>query len=239
MKFSSIYGVIKLGYLDDYLKTTTYIKSIGEDGIYPFITTKMFGLGDNVSPYYYHNNLITFGTTYKYFGESLIDWNFFILKIENLLRNIDFECATFHIDSFCGDYKFNWYNKKNVLPHYNTKYKNEEYKLFETKDFYFGFGDRSLGTPYPDERYSKESDELIFEGFCYPIKFSENAFQKVREFNSRIKDLELGSKISYKEIMNENMDDRTYEIIYDLKLKGIYQFNEYKGDIIKLKNVEL
>lgn len=239
MEFSSIYGVIKLGHLDDYTKTVTYIKSIEEDGIYPFVNTKMFGLGDNVSPYYYHNNIITFGTTYKSFGESLIDWNFFILKIENLLRNIDFECATFHIDSFWGDYKFNWYNKKNVLSHNIIEYKSEKYKLFETRDFFFGFGNRSLGTAYPEERYSKEYDELIFEDFCYPIKFSESAFQKVKEFNIRIKNLDLGSKISYKEIMNENMDDRTYEIIYDLNLKGVYKFNEYQGDITKLKNIEL
>lgn len=237
MEYNSIYGAIKID--RDYANSIAFIKSLGEDKIYPFINTNMFGLGEYVRPYYYENMLITFGTTYKSFGLDLIDWNLFILKMEHILRNIDFESAQFHIDSYVGDFVFHWGNKKKVLSHWKDDYKKDEYKLIETEEFYFGFGDRGLSINYPDPRYKPEFDELSYADFSYPIKFHKDAFEKVRLFNRRIQEIQIGTKINYETIMNERMDDRVFEILYDLKLKKVYDINEYYGDIKLYKHVDL
>jgi len=233
MEYNSIYGVIKID--RDYAKSVAYIKSIGEDPFYPFINTNMFGLGEYVRPYYYENMLITFGTTYKNFGYRLIDWNLFILKIENILRNIDFKHAKFHIDSYTGDFVFYWVNKSKVLSHWQNDYKKDEWKLIETDEFYFGFGDRPLTTPDPDDRYKKELDELDWEGFSYPVKFSEEALHKVEVFNKKMQSIQIGTTVKFQEVMGEKLDDRIFEILYDLKLKGYYSFQHY-GEITVLKH---
>ncbi|OAQ43512.1 hypothetical protein A5893_17145 [Pedobacter psychrophilus] len=236
MENNSIYGAIKID--RDYANSIAFIKSLGEDKIYPFINTNMFGLGEYVRPFYYENMLITFGTTYKSFGLELIDWNLFILKMEHILRNIDFESAQFHFDSNIGDFVFHWVNKNKVLPHWKDDYKNKEYNLIESEEFYFGFGDRGLTTPYP-ARFEAELDELSVDEFSYPIKFQKTAVEKVRLFNKRIKEIQIGTKINFETIMNERMDDRVFEILYDLKLKGFYDINEYYGDVTLYKHVDL
>ncbi len=240
MKFTYIHGTIMID--NDYERSAAYIRSIGEDSIYPFMGTKLFGLGDYTIPHYYHNMLITFGTTYKYFGIDLVDWNLFILKTENILRNIDFESAQFHIESAIGNYIFHWVNKKSKLndAYWLDNYRSEPYKLIETNEFFFGFGDRGLHVPYPDDRYSKELDELSFEGFNYPIKFAEEAYQKVREFNKIARNFHIGSSVNFKESVGVKIDDRIFEILYDLKLKGIYDIKSSISEEIEIrKHVKL
>lgn len=235
MEYTSVYGVIKID--RDYANSAAYIRSIGEGDGFPFITTNMFGLGDYARPYYYENMLITFGTTYKYFGLDLIDWNIFILKIENILRNIDFESAKLHVDGSINDCILYWTNKKK---YHGCDYREEKYKLIETDDFFFGFGDRTLDIASPDQRYDKKLDELTIDGFSYPIKFSEDAYQKVRIFNEKMRNYQIGSTIIFKDIMGEDFDDRIYEIFYDLTLKGIYKIaGTYPGKIILYKHVDL
>jgi len=238
MEYTSVYGAIKID--RDYANSAAFIRSIGEGDGFPFITTNMFGLGDYARPYYYENMLITFGTTYKYFGMDLIDWNIFILKIENILRNIDFESAKFHVDGSINDCVLYWKNKKNSHDHWQKKYRSEEYKLIETEDFFFGFGDRDLITALPDKRYDEKYDEVHIDGFNYPIEFSDEAYQKVRTFNERLKDFQIGSRVIFKDIMGEDFDDRIYEIFYDLKLKRIYEIvDTYPAKVILYKHVDL
>src|SRR3569833_4292 len=235
MEYTSVYGAIKID--RDYANSAAFIRSIGEGDGFPFITTNMFGLGDYARPYYYENMLITFGTTYKYFGLDLIDWNIFILKIENILRNIDFESAKFHVDGSINDCVLYWANKQK---HHVGDYRDDKYKLIETDDIIFGFGNRTLDIARPDKRYEKAYDEISIDGFSYPIKFSEDAYQKVRTFNERMKDFQIGSRVIFKDIVGEDFDDRIYEIFYDLKLKGIYEIiNRYPAKVILYRHVDL
>lgn len=238
MEFNSMYGVIKID--NDYPGTVAYIKSIGEDPIYPFMNTNMFGLGEYVLPYYYHNMLITFATTYKGFGLEAAQWNLLILKIENILRNIDFECAQFHVESWMGDYTLYWANKKKLHQSQQRKYRQEEFRLIETAEFFFGFGARGLITAYPDPRYHKNYDELNIENFSYPIKYSSQAFKKVQAFNEKLKDVAIGTVVKYKDVMNEFPGDSVFEIIFVLSLKGIYGIVQpYQLEIMVQKHVEL
>lgn len=235
MEYTSVYGAIKID--RDYENSVAFIRSIGEGDGFPFITTNMFGLGDYARPYYYENMLITFGATYKYFGMDLTDWNIFILKIENILRNIDFESAKFHVDGSINDCVLYWMSKKHSDEYWQKEYRGEEYKLIETDDFFFGFGDRDLITALPDKRYDKKYDEIHIEGFSYPIKFSDEVYQKVRTFNGKMKDFQIGSRVIFQDVMDEDVDDRLYEFFYVLKLKGIYElaYHDPKKTIIVLK----
>ncbi len=173
MEYTSIYGYIKIS--RDYEASARYIKNLETDATYPFITANMFSAGENNYPYYYENVMISFAATYKYFGDTE-DWNYFILKMENILRNMDFENAQFHVESSIGDYTLFWTRHKP----YNTSAKEEEkyieeYRLTKTDEWYFGFGKRSVFTGYPDN----ESPELYEDlrnhpdmGFTYPVKQS-------------------------------------------------------------------
>ena len=238
MENSSIYGVIKID--RDYDQSATFIKSIGVDDIYPFMNTNMFGLGEYVVPYYYDNMLITFATTYKGFGLEVTDWNLLILKIEHILRNVDFKRAQFHVNSWLGDFILYWANKKNLDSYWLKDYRTEPYKLIETEEFFFGFGDRGLITALPDPRYQKEYDELRLEGFSYPVKFSDEAYQIVRTFNEKAKKFNIGTIINYKDMMGEVPNDKVFEIIYDLTLKGIFKIvNRFPMEIGLYKHVDI
>lgn len=105
-KFNLIYGYIKVD--RDYEKSVEFIKSLGKDDSYPFVNSNMFSFGDYEIPYYYEDIPLSFAATYKYFGLDIEDWNMFILKIENILRNISFEMAKFHIESSIGNYILTW-----------------------------------------------------------------------------------------------------------------------------------
>ena len=169
MDFDSIYGYIKID--RDYDRSVNFIKSLGKDKSYPFINTNMFSFGDDEIPYYYDNPIFGFAATYKTFGYEVSEWNKLILKIENILRNIDFENAQFHVDSSMGPYTLFW--RKEGASHLgaeNDKKFIEEYQLIKTPEWYFGFGKRSSlsgslekAEPYYDLRNTFGSD------FVYPI----------------------------------------------------------------------
>jgi hypothetical protein len=132
----------------------------------------MFSFGDYEIPYYYENPMFGFAATYKNFGYELSDWNSFILKIENILRNIDFENAQFHVDSSLGDYILFWQkNGSSLLGEDNDKKFIAEYHLIKTNDWYFGFGKRSPLSGYPDKETVNPYEDLrnSVPGFVYPV----------------------------------------------------------------------
>lgn len=237
MEYNAIYGVIKID--RDYPNAIAFIRSIGSDDIYPFITSTMFGLGDYTRPHYYENMLLTFGATYKNFGRDLVDWNLFVMKTEHILRNIDFEHAKFHIDSCMGDFIFYWVNKSKTAAHRQADYRQPEYRLTETAEFFFGFGDRPLAVPYPDDRYRPELDEMREMNFKYPVQLSAAACEKVKQFNALLKDHHPGHMVSFETLMGERADDRVLEVLYDLHLKGVYEVKSFKGDLILKSHVQL
>jgi len=167
MEYTSIYGIIKID--REYHKSVEYLKNLKEEPSYPSINSSMFSFGD--FDYHYENMVLGFAVTYKYFGLENKDWNVFILKIENILRNIDFENAQFHCESAIGDYTLFW-TKQGALhcgEENEKKYLNK-YKLTKTNEWYFGFGRRSVssGRLIDIKFYGDLRNENL--GFIYPVK---------------------------------------------------------------------
>lgn len=129
-KFNLIYGYIKID--RNYEKSIEFIKGLGKDDNYPFINSNMFSFGDYELPYYYEDIPLSFAATYKYFGLELEDWNIFISKIENILSNISFEIASFHINSSIGDYILTWEKLYD-----SQKNKSDKNNVFITEDWSF------------------------------------------------------------------------------------------------------
>lgn len=115
-------------------KSRQYIRNLGDDKEYPWIRAEMFSWGAGESPYYYENPVISFGASYKQVED---EWENFILKFENILRNIEFETAKIQLETeILGTYNFFWKSKTGP----DTYQKNE--KLIETAEWYFGYGHR-------------------------------------------------------------------------------------------------
>jgi len=169
MEYTSIYGYIKID--RDYEKSVEFIKSLGKDEKYPFINTNMFSFGDYEIPYYYEDIMLGFAATYKYFGRDLEDWNDFILKFENILRNIDFLNAQLHVESSYGNYTL-FLGRKGFLfiNEENQKKYIEKHKLYNTTEWFFGFERRS---PHLGSLLSQIEDGDLrnepYYNFIYPI----------------------------------------------------------------------
>ena len=170
MEFTSIYGIIKIN--EDYDKSVRYLKSLGKDKTFPFINSNMFSYGDYEIPYYYADMVLGFAATYKYFGLDLEDWNLFIFKIEQILKEIDFESAQFHCDGALGSYTLYW--EKAPRLSYLSFGSEEEYmeklKLVKHENWYFGFGKRCVFTGLLDDTYHYRDLRTHGNiGFTYPV----------------------------------------------------------------------
>ncbi|CAA6823001.1 MAG: Unknown protein [uncultured Sulfurovum sp.] len=160
---------------DDIEQARELIKTFEADEYYPCIRTEMFSLGVKGS-YYYDEQVITFGATYK---AVEYDWKEFILKFEHILRNINFDTAKIQLETeFLGTYDFFWKKKIN-----REKFERKE-KLIETEEWYFGFGNRSMFG-----LLDSDSDEPVFsmEEFTYPISFNDS---EVKAYNLLIKNID-------------------------------------------------
>ncbi|MEN0056026.1 MAG: hypothetical protein AAGC65_20280 [Mucilaginibacter sp.] len=219
MEFNSIYGAIKIR--NDYEKSVNFLRSLGKDQYYPFINTNMFAFGDYEVPYYYDDILISFGATYKGLGLNLIEWNFLVLKLEHILRNINFEIAQFHIESYMGDYTLTWICKDEI-----KDYQSDYYQLKKTDEWYFGYGRRSMFTgglledlkPYDILEGDKEED------FKYPIVFDPLAVDFVRQCFNKTCHLPIGSAIDARLKFKDPLHDRVDEVLYSLVLAGKIHF---------------
>lgn len=175
MEYTSVYGYIKIDRA--YQKSVDFIKSlVKEDDGYPFINANMFSFGDYKIPYYYENIMFGFAATYKYFGLELEDWNTFIVKMEHILRNVDFENAQFHVESALGDYTLFWMKREWAhLEEEGEKKYVEEYNLTKTNEWYFGFGKRSTFTGYIKKLDPQEDLRNLWGGgFIYPVPLDSN-----------------------------------------------------------------
>lgn len=138
--YELVHGYIIIN--QDYENSIDYIKKIGKDESYPFINSNMFSIGDNEIPYYYGNIILSFAATYKEFGLELDEINKFIIKIENILRNIDFEKAQFHCEGFYSDFIPFWINRNSYLgKKIDESYPENNENLIQTNEWYFGFKD--------------------------------------------------------------------------------------------------
>ena len=134
------------------------IQSLGnEKGM---LRTEMFGLGISEITYYWYP-VISFGATYK---ETEGYWSAFILEFENILRQINFDTAKIQLETeIMGTYHFFWSSKK----HHPGRSFDEEDKMIEVEEWFFGFGNRSRwGTLESD---LTPCDIFDLDGFTYPV----------------------------------------------------------------------
>ncbi len=161
---------------DNIEQAREFIQTFKNDKYYPWIRTEMFSLGVKGAPFYYDEQVITFGATYK---AVEYDWKEFILKFEHLLRNIDFYTAKIQLETeFLGTYDFFW--KKKI----DQKEFEKEEKLIETEEWYFGFGCRGMFG-----LLNSNTDEPVFsmEKFKYPITFNES---EIKAYNILLKNID-------------------------------------------------
>lgn len=152
-----------------------YIRSLGEDNQYPCIRAEMFSLGASESPYYYKNPIISFGASYKQVEH---EWEFFILKFENILRNIEFETAKIQLETeILGTYNFFWMSKTGT-----DKFEEKE-KLIETDEWYFGYGHR--------HRFGI-LEEPLTESHIYRLFYFNYPVGNFKKYDLYWKDIKIG-----------------------------------------------
>jgi hypothetical protein len=121
--------------------------------------TEMFGQGISNATYY-EDPVLSFGATYK---QMEYYWTEYILKFEAILRQLDFDTAKIQLETeIFSTYNFFWKSKKRGKDNFD-----EDDKLIETEEWFFGFGNRSRwGTLESD----LQDDEIFtLEDFTYPI----------------------------------------------------------------------
>ncbi len=99
-------------------------------------------IGAKERPQYYDQQVIAFAATYKnveYEG----GFKDFVLKFEQILRNLEFETASIHLETeVMGTYHLFW--EKITSPDtLGDRYEQEDFQLIKTDDWYFGFGYRN------------------------------------------------------------------------------------------------
>ncbi|MCW3170018.1 hypothetical protein OMO38_15950 [Chryseobacterium sp. 09-1422] len=210
----------------DFEKSRQFIKSLSNDDKYPWIRTEMFSIGASERPYFYDEPIIGFASSYKGLEN---DWTSFILKFENVLRNVEFDTAKIQMETeFYGTYNFFWKSKTS-----NDKFEEKE-KLIETNEWYFGFGYRCRWGLLDEDL----KDEHIFSmDFDYPIKFDT---ETLNEFNEATKEMEINQTI---ELGNKVKNyDKLYSILTFGYINKMFDYGLESGKgywIKKLRQIEI
>jgi hypothetical protein len=150
-----------------------------------------------------------------------------VLKLEHILRNIDFTVAQFHVDSYLGDFTLTWVCKENFYP--PDDYLNKGYQLKKNGDLYFGYGVRSMFTGYLRQELNEcDTLEGLNMGFSYPIVFAPAAIDYVRQKFEQTSHLPVGSIIDARLKYGDPLLDRVDEVLYSLVLAGKIDFAAYR-----------
>ena len=168
---------------DNIKQAREFIQTFENDKHYPWIRAEMFSLGVNKGPFFYSEQVITFGATYK---AVEFHWKDFILKFEHILRNIDFNTAKIQLETeFFGTYDFFWKKKVDRIA-----FEKEE-RLIETKEWFFGFGTRCM-----HGLLTTDTDEAVFsmEEFTYPVIHDESEIEAYNTLLNNIDHQKVGIK---------------------------------------------
>ena len=208
-------------------KFRDYIKSIGQDEYYPFISTNMFSNGAEIRPQFYDQQVIGFAATYKNV-EYGYGFHVFILKFEKILRQLEFETAHIELETeLIGTYRFFW--KKIRKPDtIKDQYQNEDFKLIRTNEWYFGFGYRN---DYGSLNVKLEKEQIFtFDDSEYPIEFPEKIKSEYKRLIEGIANKEIGKKFYVKEyIQNQwSKSAKLYFYLSKLQIENKIDF-KYEG----------
>jgi len=156
------------------------------DSSYPRILPEMFSVGASEEYTYYDRTVVGFAATYKNL-EGGVSWSEFIMKLEYLLAQTDFNCARIHLETaFLGDYDFFWGAKRNDS--YNPY---NESGLIECEKWYFGYGRRNIFGNLDDEN----DPQVAPYDFIYPVQFDERMKAAFNEFFPTLNAAKIGSPV--------------------------------------------
>jgi hypothetical protein len=176
MEMAVIYGAITLH--EEYIRSVDFIRSLGKDLMFPSISTSDFGFGDYNNYHHegslmYHyswdNMIMSYAHTC---GAAIFDTGYlelFILKMEHILKNIDFDKAILHLQSVesLESADLFWRKKRQGI---RKQERLQEECSVEAEEWYFGYGKRSLAG-YLNEPV--EAIEHSLKNHPYPARFSE------------------------------------------------------------------
>jgi hypothetical protein len=207
-------------------KSKEFIRGLGNDDKYPWIRTEMFSAGTNESPYYYEKPVIAFAASYK---DLQYDFTSFIIKFENVLRNLEFDTAKIQMETeFYGTYNFFWKSRSNT-----DKFEAKE-QLIETNEWYFGYGYRCRWGLLDEELKEKHVFAIDFE---YPVKFDSKT---LAEFTQVVKEANINQEVYIRDSV-KNLD-KLYAILVYGSVNKMFDFGFEPGKgywIKKLKEIEI
>jgi hypothetical protein len=219
-----IHGRISLK--GDFEKSREFIRSLNNDDTYPWIRTEMFNVGASERPYYYEQPIIAFAADYK---NLEYDFTSFIIKFENVLKNIEFDTAKIQMETeFYGTYNFFWKSRS------GTEKFEEKEQLIETGDWYFGYGYRCRWGLLDIEL----KEEHVFAiDFAYPVKFDPKT---LAEFTKAVKEADINQEVYIMDRV-KNLDKLYPILIYGSVIRMFnFGFEPGKGYWIKkLKEIEI
>ncbi len=214
-------------------KAKKYLSTLANDNLYPWVNREMFNLSYLDSKYFYDQHAIGFSATYKNLDGG-VDLELFVLNIESILANLDFETAKIQIETeIMGTYDFFWLSKN------HSRHIEDKDMLIENKSWYFGMGHRNMWG-----QLLHELKEPFFPyDFNYPIKFNEKIKKAFNLLLEETQDLGKGSVIYLKGYLPEKIiaSDYLIPILMYFKIKRQIDFTYKDGlpnSIVKLKDME-
>lgn len=204
----------------DIEKSIDFLKTL-QDESYPWIRKEQFSLDNLERPFYYENRVIGLAASYK--GLEY-DWGSFIIKFENVLRQINFDNARVQIEAQFGfeDYVCTWISKQN-----NRNYDLQEDKLYETDEWFFGYGYRGRwGTLSEDlqEHQVFAPYPLVFDVKMLEV-FNQHMLSHINATNDKVYYYTLISQYSNERGLDDKFDlIKTY-----LSINGEAEFGHDEG----------
>lgn len=240
MGLSVVHGRILIEYGKG-KKSRNYIKSIGEDDYYPFISTNMFSNVAEPHPPFYDQQVIGFAATYKNV-EYGYGFHAFILKFEKILRELEFETAHIELETeLIGTYRFFW-KKIGKLDTIKDLYQNDDFKLIRTNEWYFGFGYRSDYGSLNVEL--KEEQIFTYDDFTYPVTIPEKVLSDFKSLLAGLKNQEIGTKFYLNKYVKNQFSSSKSEglglCLDNLQIEGKinFEFEDRKGySITKIQEI--
>lgn len=193
----------------DYDDCVEIISNLQDDTNYPFLRAEMFSVGSNQRPYYYEEQIISFGASYNSVED---DWDSFILKFENLLEKLDFDTAKLQLETeFYGTFHFFWLSKSD-----KSWEPKPEYMLHKSINWFFGYGLRGRWGLL-EENLDEEKYKIM--GFKYPIALDDSILIEIQKI---VDSLSTNEVCFLKNRIKRT--DKIYPILTKLKLNNRVEF---------------
>ncbi len=182
----------------DLMKAKEFIETFQDDNKYPWFRTEMFSFSSFDKQFYFREPIIGFAASYKNLEHSLKD---LIIKFEYLLLNIEFSTAKLQMETeMFGTYDFFWKRKTDY-----DKFEDED-KLIETKNWFFGHGQRNIW----GQLQLESNEPMVFPfSYEYPIQFDKEILEEFYLVVDKSINLGFNRKIYFDEYLRKERCDNS------------------------------